>query len=247
MPETIYHLTVIASQAYPWIANYRIGICQDQMISKSQEIIRTLSSEKLRRFLQQAANNLDTAQALYLWNVRCSAHLFSGLHLWEIGARNRIDAYLRTLIGAKWTEEYEDSVIFQEYQKGQIYKARKKLKRINPRGLNHSAVIAELTAGFWISMLSNQYSLTLKMDKNLSQIVPYSGGIKRKMVHAQFERHLRIRNRIAHHEHMLGYDINTEWLAVGESIGWICPSLYRMFASLPDIAPLAAIDPRRNS
>ena len=215
------------------------------MNDESQDINGAISAEKFRRFLRASKGNKEAARTLYLWNVRCSSHLFAGLHLWEIGMRNRIDAYLRGELCLDWTADFEDSSVFEDYQKMQIYRARQKVKRQRGQRPPHGAIVAELTAGFWVSLLSKKYSVTLKINKNLNNIFPFYKSKDRASLHEKFTGHLKIRNRIAHHEHMLDYDIIGEWASIGQSIRWTCPILHMMYQRLPSIEELSKEDPRK--
>lgn len=61
-------------------------------------------------------------------------------------------------------------------------------------------IVADLSAGFWVSLLSDSYEVSLSWPVNIGRVFPYDATLDRAAAHQISVALLDVRNRIAHHE-----------------------------------------------
>jgi hypothetical protein len=61
-------------------------------------------------------------------------------------------------------------------------------------------IVADLSAGFWVSLLGKSYDIPFVWRKNLARIFPGEEGITREIAAQLCDGPLDLRNRVAHHE-----------------------------------------------
>ena len=185
-------------------------------------IERTVSKERLKRYL--AATQQDTVKALELYehNVALAEALYGYLHGLEVAIRNAIH---HALTRGYNTPYWYDQAPLSFYHQDKFIKQAKL-----DAGSNASAgkVIAELMFGFWTDLVSNSYHWSLWVP-HLSQAFP-NATIPRKNVHKRLQTIRWLRNRIAHHEPILtsgnqiyaGHQQFITLADLNECAEWIC-------------------------
>ena len=85
-------------------------------------------------------------------------------------------------------------------------------------------MVAELTFGFWVKLTSHRYEGRLWFP-HLHQIVPAT--VRRKNLHGRLMAFKTLRNRIAHHERIVGRAraLPAEYQNIMEVIGWLSPQI----------------------
>jgi hypothetical protein len=127
-----------------------------------------------------------------------------------------------------------DHVKLEDIQTDQIGKAHYEVGR-NGRTVTPGAMVAELNLGFWTSLISTRYEKTLWVP-HLYKAFPYavidkrdakgtvsSVPISRATIFDQLERIRSLRNRIAHHEPILKFDLSKLYSETLEALKWVCP------------------------
>jgi hypothetical protein len=198
------------------------------------DIDRTLSRARLSRYLTAAGGNDEQALQLYEKNLALSEALFGVLHGLEIALRNSIhhvmsaattrEDWYRNGLPLPWPTI--SNLSFTVPMIGMIEDARENAGLRAPIG----KVIAELTFGFWPSMLSKRFDLL--WDPCLHKAFPHVTK-PRRIVHWRLELIRRLRNRIAHHERILTStnEVYTGFIdqpmmalpAILECVRWISP------------------------
>ncbi|WP_248580055.1 hypothetical protein [Nocardioides sp. InS609-2] len=142
----------------------------------------------------------EDALHLYDWNVHVGAAFFEDLHYLEVGLRNAMDLELEA-----WASQLGCSDPW--YSSRQIPlnpRSRRAARDAQQRATDdgqvrevHGKVIAELSFGFWWSLLADRYNRTLWAPclKNA-----FDGPVRRQKLHESLDELRRLRNRIAHHE-----------------------------------------------
>lgn len=167
---------------------------------------RTISRERLTRYL--TATNQDVAVALELYedNVAVSEALFGLLHGLEVTVRNSIHYTLTQQLGtATWYESTTrlpwstggEFVPFTPVMKKMIADAKRKAGTRETPG----KVLAELPFGFWSLLLAGHFHQPLWLT-GLYKAFPHA-NMPRRLVHWRLEVLRWVRNRIAHHEPVL--------------------------------------------
>jgi hypothetical protein len=168
------------------------------------DVQRILSAERFARFHVAAARNIPLAIEIYELNIEISECVFGVLHLVEVCIRNQmhfaLSDYCRT---HDW---FRQGVVLPTTGKEIAYTMpmRKSLQNaIQGAGPAAPAgkVVAELTFGFWTSLLASRFQQSL-WNPCLHNAFPNYRGLPRN-VHRRMEAIQRLRNRVAHHERIL--------------------------------------------
>ena len=110
----------------------------------------SLSSEGLTAYRRDTGGKLERALGLYHWNTEISAALYGPLQGLEVAMRNAVHRELSTVYGAFWYDHpalplSPVAKILLRDAKATIAQRQKPV--IPPR------VVAELSFGFWVSLL----------------------------------------------------------------------------------------------
>src|SRR6266850_2675703 len=186
-------------------------------------IERTISRERLKRYLVATQQRMVNALELYEYNVALSEALYGYLHGLEVAVRNAMHHSLT--LGNRTPQWYDEASLTSYHQEKFIQKAKKEA------GWNASAgkIIAELTLGFWTDLTAQAYHNTLWVPY-LAQAFPHAKR-HRKLIHQRLQLIRWLRNRIAHHEPILtsrnliytGHQSHISLPELVECAEWICP------------------------
>jgi hypothetical protein len=184
--------------------------------AESSNLEQSFSLERFHRYVQWADGQKDRAFELYALNTALSESLYTPLHILEIVLRNRFNKILTEHFDT-W---YESEVIVYGNLKDKLQKAKADLSAAHQE---HTAgrLIAVLTFGFWTGLLSPSYenlwrsSLRFAFEDGL--------GISRKRVTGQLTPIRVLRNRIAHHEPILYWNLKKHYDSIISLTHCICP------------------------
>jgi hypothetical protein len=161
---------------------------------------KTLSAPRFASYLRAAENNDMLAAKLYQWNSIASRSLYIYLQSWEICLRNRVNDFLCWKYNSVWPYDADRAVRnLKSHDKRKLFEAieRQRTER-NIRQPSTSMVVADLSAGFWVSQMN--YDGTYGWKHNLKRIFPNDSELDQKAAWAICDRLLTLRNRVAHHE-----------------------------------------------
>ena len=176
-----------------------------------EDLVGRLSAPRLNPYLQACGSKLDDAVELYLWNMRLSSAFFESLHLLEVGLRNCMHDALTC-----WCDQRSD-VTDPWYRAPQLSLSPKTKTKIQEacRIVNSNGgaelpgrVVAELSFGFWWSLLAQEYNRSLWQPCLNKAFVPRTG---RDRLHGSLNTLRRLRNRVAHHEPLHTRDLLTDY------------------------------------
>ncbi|MGC4809254.1 hypothetical protein ACLQ29_01820 [Micromonospora sp. DT228] len=164
-------------------------------------IRRTFSEPRLNPYLTESGQDAGKAVELYWWNIDVSAAFYGPLHCLEVALRNALHEQLRRRFGRSdwWASA---SVPLTDHGVRLVTEATLKCRR---RGLTPPSaddVVAELSFGFWVSLLSNRRGSSydrLLWVPTLHLAFPHHSG-RRDDLHEAFETMRLLRNRIMHYE-----------------------------------------------
>jgi hypothetical protein len=182
---------------------------------------RSISTERLGPYLELAENNRPYAIALYEWNTRVSEALYSIIQGLEVTLRNAIHEVLSEAYGR--SDWYEVSPLLEE-QRRQIQQAKGRVIS-DGRDLTPGRVVAELMFGFWTSLSGTDYAQSL-WDTTLRKAFR-EARVGRKAVAKRLKKIRFLRNRVAHHESIIGRlnnerDLRKDTREIFELLSWIC-------------------------
>ena len=171
----------------------------------------SLSPARLSTYLTAVGGDADQAIRLHVWNTAISAAFYGPLQSLEVTLRNALDQQLAKMFGPAWMDA--PACPLDAYGRWCIETAKRELSKAHA-DLAPSRIVAALSFGFWVSLLSPggqlswpsgpsaHYEMTLWRPV-LRLAFPYASG-SRKAVHRPINTLRTLRNRIAHHEPIFG-------------------------------------------
>ena len=158
-----------------------------------------LSEERLKTYLDFTNNDSKTAIELYELNIKISNAFNYPLEIFEVMLRNTVNITLIKYYGEKW---YEESFLLEHHKEKlkEVYKLLEKEKK----EINLNNIISNVSLGFWVDFFHMKYKNTVGSKLinifkcNLEQGFLYNNLSKIKN---------KLRNRVAHRENMIKYDI----------------------------------------
>lgn len=181
-----------------------------------------LSSDRLTAYLRETGGDKGRALRLYLWNTETSAAFYSPLQGLEIALRNALHRELSSIYGAHWYDT--PSTPLTPRAKDLIREAKSSIAH-NKKQVIPPRVVAELSFGFWVSLLGPGPSGTYEMQlwrPILYKAFPHK-RLSRKEVHNPLDQLRLLRNRIAHHEPIFQRSLINEHQSILQIISWVCP------------------------
>ncbi|MFE7765809.1 hypothetical protein [Streptomyces sp. NPDC057438] len=155
---------------------------------------RDLSLPRLRRYIRAAHGDARAAERLYWWNVEASAALVGPLHCLELALRNALHS---ALVRHHGRPDWWEAAPLNERSRRLVDSASRscgrRLRRTTP-----DDVVAELTLGFWVSLLSSGYDRHFWVPV-LHSAFPHYGG-RRDDLYRDLTSLVLLRNRVMHHE-----------------------------------------------
>jgi hypothetical protein len=181
-----------------------------------------ISQERFAPFLERAGGDRTLAFDLYLWHARIAGASLTTLHHFEVALRNAID---RQLGADKPQIPIEQSWLLDPTTLSPhgIAKVRDVLARLEREGYprEHPQVIAALSFSFWKGLFARRYEQLWRT--RLRYAFP-GAGLRREILEPLTNLHLW-RNRIAHHDSLLGQDLEhrlEEMIGVANAIDPAC-------------------------
>ncbi|EFO28606.1 conserved hypothetical protein [Roseibium sp. TrichSKD4] len=174
------------------------------------------STERLSKYRQWANQNRDEALALYALNIALSETFYTSLHILEITLRNAIHDRLTARYGAGWFQNAQ--VITDHYQQKKVQEAVSKFRGKQP---TDGQIVAELTFGFWTALFGRRNNQL--WGQELRPLFNAGRPLQRKQISKRLDDTRQLRNRIAHHESIIQWDLATVHQEICELVGWLSP------------------------
>jgi len=187
-------------------------------VINAEHLEEALSLERFSRYRAWAGGDHARALALYALNTQLSEALYTPLQMLEVALRNRIHAVLSVSIQPRWFET--PGFLAVPHQNEQVVEALGDLtrERKDPRP---GRVVAALTFSFWTTMLGIPYDHLWQTDLHRIGRRDDGKGLRRKDLSGPLTPTRILRNRIAHHEPILGWDLPKHHDAMLR--GWLSP------------------------
>lgn len=185
------------------------------------EMIRLLSTPRLSTYTAACNGDIKQAVELYQWNLEVSGAIFPSIHYFEVALRNTMDTRLTKVFGTAGQSWFDRTDI------GLTDKARNKIamakRYVTGAGhtVTHGHVIAELTLGFWWSLLAEGYNDTLWAPALRAGF--QNARVRR--LHDAVDEIRKLRNRVAHHEPLIHHDVEAEYARILATAEYISPRL----------------------
>ncbi len=162
-----------------------------------------LSVDRMATYLRLANSNKEKAIVLYQENLKQCQIFYAQLHWLEIGLRNAINFQLSKKYGDAWFDNA--NIGLNEKDKSQIQKAKKNLEK-EGKSVTNGSLVSAVNFGFWVNLF-NLYYDTLWRHCLRQAFKPKTGSLERKQLSKRLHPILKLRNRIAHYEPILDYDL----------------------------------------
>jgi len=188
--------------------------------SELVNIDRRVSLERLAPYLLDASQDRRFTLQLYQWDTAVSASLYGLLQGFEIVLRNTFHELLSSAFArADW---YSIAPLDSEGQRS-VAEARTRIER--EEGVaTPSRTVAELSFGFWVSLVRPRYAQSL-WDPHLHR--SFVRPVRRDSVYHVLERIRKLRNRVAHREVIIGRNLMDDYAVIFQYLNGICPDTAR--------------------
>jgi hypothetical protein len=156
---------------------------------------QVFTAARLAPYQEAAARGGTHVADLYRWNLQVSEAFLPALSCLEICMRNAMHEQL--------TAKYHRADWWTPAPLGQhegyiVQRAREDLLRRKGTDPGTDDIVAELSFGFWVSLLSRHYDRRFWVPALHKAFPGYRGS--RKDLHDNFDAMRRFRNRVMHHE-----------------------------------------------
>lgn len=207
---------------------------------KNADVQRSLSGPRLASFRLNSTESDDIVFARYRWNLALGQSFYPSLGLLEVTLRNHMHIVIS---GHYKTNSWYDSSpsILRQHELDAVQKAKGELGK-QGKTLDPDRIVAELSFGFWVGLLSRNYETAIwHKNNNLAQTFPYSpkSSRKRQMIANSLHRIRLLRNRISHHEPIFKMrDLKDISSKIHEMIQWMSPSMLHWLPIGDDFATI---------
>ena len=180
------------------------------------------SSQRLEKYINLYNGDVTKVAAHYKANIALSESLYTSLSVFEVTLRNALSKEMERMMGRKdWYSVFPSNPAL----KSLTSEVTVAIRHISQRGemVSPDKIIAELTFGFWVTLLNSEYELSLWKSLRLAFPHMPKKDRKRKNVSSPCNALRKLRNRVFHHESIcwdLDYitDIHNRLVMV---LGWI--------------------------
>jgi hypothetical protein len=180
-----------------------------------------ITAPRFAPYIAEADGDHGKAVELYVWNARISAAMFETLHHVEVILRNAIDSQFAPIdAGAAPRETWlEDPAILNDASQRRVHETIARISR-EGKAPTRGRVVAGLSFGFWRALFDKKYDGL--WVSHLYRAFPTGSG-NRAEVAALMSKLVPFRNRLAHHETIMGRPIDTHYEEMLTLAGLIDP------------------------
>ncbi|HEX5929141.1 MAG TPA: hypothetical protein VFY48_07085 [Solirubrobacterales bacterium] len=199
-----------------------------------------LSTARFAPFLNEVDGNHEGALELYDWHAETTAACFESIHHFEVMVRNAID---ETLGVAQPQEPLRDTWLmdFSTLHPGGVKQVIVAVERLQKgASITRGRVVAGLSFGFWAGLFSKSYEELWR--QRLHHAFSQRSLVRKDLSH-RMRAIQRFRNRVAHHDSLLGQDIERHMDDMLDIVGWIDPEARGWLATRSRVHALLARRP----
>ena len=159
---------------------------------------KVFSSKRMERYFKLHSDE-NKALIHSCCNIELAESFYPSLSVFEVALRNALSRELQNMTGREDWYEVFTSIKDLEELYSYIVQAKKQISN-RSEVTSPSKVIAELTLGFWVSLLNSEYEKVLwKSLRKAFPCIPKNER-KRKNISTPLNNIRRFRNRIFHNE-----------------------------------------------
>lgn len=183
----------------------------------------TISAARLARYLPEARGDKHLALRLYVWNARLCEAFYLPTQLAEVAVRNAIHKPVSLRFKAQWYSAVAFQSMLPPRLARELYNVVTEEQRLKRGSFSENHVIAGLSFGFWVSLLTNSYDKHLWATGMAKSFPHLPAGLTRQNVYDDVDRLRQWRNRIAHHNAIFDKSPRHELANTLKILSWICP------------------------
>ncbi|PWC26864.1 hypothetical protein CR165_20855 [Pseudoroseomonas aestuarii] len=184
-----------------------------------------LSTERLATYVGWAGGDKARALELYALNTALSEALYTPLQMLEVALRNRFHTTLSAAYGLFWFDAPDFLKVGHQVE--QVQKAKELLTE-QGKPLEPGRIVAALTFGFWTALLNTVYEdlwrSTLHQAMQPDARDEKGRGLSRKSLTRPLTPLRELRNRVAHHEPILEWNLPKHHANIVRITGWLSPA-----------------------
>ncbi|SFB57058.1 Abi-like protein [Rhizobium sp. NFR07] len=180
-----------------------------------------LSLERFGRYLDWANGDRSRAIELYTLNTLISESLYTPLQMLEVALRNRIHVVMTEAVNESWF--HEPGLLLGEWQPEQLAKAIQDIEA-DKKEPTPGRIVAALTFSFWTAMFGKDYETLWQTTLHKIGRKPDGKGLRRKDFSGPLAQIRSLRNRIAHHEPVIMWNLPKRYESMVEMTGWLSPA-----------------------
>lgn len=185
------------------------------------EFEATLSLERFARYVEWRSGDHARALELYALNTQLSEALYTPLQILEITLRNRIHTVLTEAGHARWFGD--DGLLLLEHQRSRITEAAEQIAG-EGKDATPGRIVAALTFSFWTAMLGAPYEELWQQTLHAIARREDGRGLTRKHFSRPLSPIRTLRNRVAHHEPIVQWELPRHYRNVLQLIRWLSPA-----------------------
>lgn len=171
-------------------------------------IPKALSDARFGKYLEACGGDVAAAFRLYVWTVRVCGAFYPLLHFAEITLRNALHSELAAQFGR---EDWWAVAPLTGHGQNLVKKAQEKVSvRTSPQNANK--VVAKLTLGFWVSLVSETYDRDLWVPA-LHRAFPHYGQ-RRDDLYTELKNLRDLRNLVMHYAPLNERDLRADHAAL---------------------------------
>lgn len=218
-------------------------------------------------------NREERAIELYLWSGEFAGYLHRQISHLEVSVRNSIDGALRTWnveqkeASEEWVMEGNTGDLVHRLLRRNLQEARRSAEEASSRRgpkhprrgtpISHDDIFSQLMFGTWTRLIGGTGAGPEELRQQIWEEAVYKAfpyarkeplEIKnedtRREIGRKLEEIRRVRNRVSHHENLLGVNGRTKLDQIYTLLGYIDPNLSKL-AGVPGFREFLRSDPRR--
>lgn len=200
-----------------------------------------LSLERFSRYLSWANGDREEAFKLYALNTAVSEALYTPIQMLEVSFRNRFHFTLSAGHGENWFDI--PGFLCVTHQIEQLAKAREDLQR-EKKLETPGRIVAALTFGFWTALLNKEYENLWQTTLHNAAQREDGKGLTRKNLAGPLTPIRTLRNRVAHHEPIIMWDLPKHYGNILQLTQWLSPTAAewsRHHSRFPQVYPSTPI------
>lgn len=204
---------------------------------------RTISITRWGTYLTGAGFRENVAFRLYLWNSAIGQSLLFPVQASEVALRNVISAAIIEEFGENWFRSNYCLDVLGDYRREDIEKTARRIINVYNIVPESGHIISSLMLGFWCALLKRQYDLPI-WDNYVPMAFPHLSDKTIEDVDMAATRLKTLRNRIVHHEPLIGRNLSEDYGNVLKLLGWICPHTREWVRSNSSVPAVLRTRPR---